>query len=149
MLAFGLRGNVYRSDDAGKSWTKVEAGLPAAVVGGGTHVAAMRRSLADVGGRVVASEDGGRTFTPLALEQAMPLTGLVEAATAGSRWSVRAASRSPTQRPAERSARPKDTDHELPSPTISNTMPVVRKLARLRPATRATCSSGWCSTTGC
>ena len=24
VLVFGLRGNVYRSDDAGKTWTKVE-----------------------------------------------------------------------------------------------------------------------------
>jgi photosystem II stability/assembly factor-like uncharacterized protein len=78
VLAFGLRGNVYRSDDAGKSWVKVETGLPAAVV------AAARTSrdatlLADVGGRVVASVDGGRTFSPVTLKQPMPLAGLVEA----------------------------------------------------------------------
>jgi photosystem II stability/assembly factor-like uncharacterized protein len=78
VLVFGLRGNVYRSDDAGKSWVKVDTGLPAAVA------AAARTSrdatlLADVGGRVVASVDGGRTFTPVTLKQPMPLTGLVEA----------------------------------------------------------------------
>ncbi len=33
VLAFGLRGNVWRSDNGGAAWTKVEAGLPAAIVG--------------------------------------------------------------------------------------------------------------------
>ena len=33
VLVFGLRGNVYRSDDAGKTWAKVDAGLAAAVIG--------------------------------------------------------------------------------------------------------------------
>lgn len=79
VLAFGLRGNVFRSDDAGRSWVKVEAGLPAAVV------AAVRTSrdatlLADVGGRIVATEDGGRTFRPLTLAQPAPLTGFAESA---------------------------------------------------------------------
>ena len=79
VLAFGLRGNVYRSDDAGTSWVKVDAGLPSAIV------AAARTSrdvtlLADAGGRVAASDDGGRTFTKVALKQPVPLTGLAEAA---------------------------------------------------------------------
>jgi len=78
VLVFGLRGTVYRSDDAGKTWVKVDAGLPASVV------AAERLSsdtvlLADIGGHVVGSEDGGRTFKPLALKQPMPITGLAEA----------------------------------------------------------------------
>lgn len=78
VLAFGLRGNVYRSDDAGASWVKVDVGLPSAVV------AAARTSrdatlLADAGGRVVASDDGGRTFAKVPLKQPMPLTGLAEA----------------------------------------------------------------------
>jgi hypothetical protein len=34
--------------------------------------------LADAGGRVVASEDGGRSFKPVTLKQPMPLTGLVD-----------------------------------------------------------------------
>jgi photosystem II stability/assembly factor-like uncharacterized protein len=78
VLAFGLRGNVFRSDDAGRSWTKVDAGLPASVV------AAARTSrdatlLADAGGRVVATEDGGRTFTAVTLKQPMPTSALADA----------------------------------------------------------------------
>jgi photosystem II stability/assembly factor-like uncharacterized protein len=79
VLAFGLRGNVYRSDDGGRSWAKVEAGLPAAVVAA-TRTSQDATLLADVGGRVVASEDGGRTFKPLTLAQPLPLTGIVESA---------------------------------------------------------------------
>jgi photosystem II stability/assembly factor-like uncharacterized protein len=79
VLAFGLRGNVYRSDDAGRSWAKVEAGLPAAVIAA-TRTSQDATLLADAGGRVVASEDGGRTFKPLALAQPVPLTGIVESA---------------------------------------------------------------------
>jgi len=78
VVAFGLRGNVYRSDDGGAKWTKIDAGLTAAVVG------AARSStgallLADAGGRIAASTDGARTFTKLLLKQPLPLTGIAEA----------------------------------------------------------------------
>jgi len=74
VLVFGLRGNVYRSDDAGKTWAKTDAGLPAAIVGaapadGGAIL------LADGGGRIAASVDGGRTFAKVALKNPVPLTG--------------------------------------------------------------------------
>ena len=71
-------GDALRSEDAGKSWAKVDTGLPAAVVAA-TRTARGTTLLADAGGRVVASDDGARTFAPLALKQPMPLTGLVEA----------------------------------------------------------------------
>ncbi|HET7031643.1 MAG TPA: glycosyl hydrolase, partial [Casimicrobiaceae bacterium] len=71
---YGLRGNVYRSDDAGKTWAKAEAGLPAAIVGAASAPDGMIL-LADGGGRIVASADGGRTFNKIALKNPMPLTG--------------------------------------------------------------------------
>jgi photosystem II stability/assembly factor-like uncharacterized protein len=76
-IAFGLRGNAYRTDDGGATWAKVETGLPGAIT------AAARTSqgallLADVGGRVVRSTDGGRTFTGLAIAQPAPLTGIAD-----------------------------------------------------------------------
>ena len=37
VVVFGLRGNVFRSDDGGATWTKVDAGLPATIVGGHAH----------------------------------------------------------------------------------------------------------------
>jgi photosystem II stability/assembly factor-like uncharacterized protein len=77
-IVFGLRGNVFRSDDAGKTWSKVETGLTAAVVG----AAATGKGdvlLADAGGRIVASADGGKTYRKVAVKNPMPLTGLAEA----------------------------------------------------------------------
>ena len=78
VLVFGLRGNVYRSEDGGSNWSRVDTGLAATVV------AAARTSrgstmLADVGGRVAVTDDGGRTFRLVALGQRMPLTGLADA----------------------------------------------------------------------
>jgi photosystem II stability/assembly factor-like uncharacterized protein len=76
VIAYGLRGNVYRTGDRGASWLKVEAGLPATIVASArTGEGAVL--LADVGGRVVASTDGGVQWSGAALEQPMPLTGLV------------------------------------------------------------------------
>jgi photosystem II stability/assembly factor-like uncharacterized protein len=77
VLVFGLRGNVLRRDDAGASWSKVDAGLASTVVAA-TRTSRDATVLADVGGRLAASTDGGRTFTGLALKQPAPLTGLVE-----------------------------------------------------------------------
>jgi photosystem II stability/assembly factor-like uncharacterized protein len=74
VLVYGLRGHVYRSDDAGRTWAKADAGLPAAIVGaapaeGGAIL------LADGGGRIASSADGGRTFTTVALKNPVPVTG--------------------------------------------------------------------------
>jgi photosystem II stability/assembly factor-like uncharacterized protein len=39
--------------------------------------------LADAGGRIASTTDGGRTFEKVMLRQAMPLTSLVDVAPAG------------------------------------------------------------------
>ncbi len=77
VVVFGLRGNVYRSEDRGATWTKVDAGLPATIVGA-TRTADGATLLADVGGRVAASADGGRTFGKVTLTPSMPLTGIAD-----------------------------------------------------------------------
>jgi photosystem II stability/assembly factor-like uncharacterized protein len=77
-VVFGLRGNVYRSDDGGASWAKLDTGLTAAVVG----AAATRKGdvlLADAGGRIVASADGGKTYQKVTVKNPVPLNGLAEA----------------------------------------------------------------------
>jgi len=76
-LLFGLRGNVYGSNDGGATWSKVDAGLAASVVAA-TRSADGAVLLADAGGRVSSSTDGGRTFTKVTLKQSVPVTGLVE-----------------------------------------------------------------------
>ena len=78
VLVYGLRGNVFRSDDGGRTWTKVDAGLAAAIVGG-TRTAQGATLLADGGGRIAMSADGGRTFSQVTLKQSMPLTGVADA----------------------------------------------------------------------
>jgi photosystem II stability/assembly factor-like uncharacterized protein len=84
-LVFGLRGNVYGSDDGGRTWDKVDAGLTASVVaatrGRDGHVL-----LADAGGRVAASADDAHTFERLPLEQPVPIAGI--AALDGGRYAL-------------------------------------------------------------
>jgi len=78
VLAFGLRGNLYRSNDAGKTWNKAEAGLPATIVAG-TTLPDGRLLLADAGGRVAVSDGTGGGFTVMPLKQTMPLAGIADA----------------------------------------------------------------------
>jgi photosystem II stability/assembly factor-like uncharacterized protein len=78
VVAFGLRGNAFRSDDGGRTWNKVEAGLPAAVVAG-TSLPGGALLLADAGGRVAVSDEGARKFRVVALKQVMPLAGVADA----------------------------------------------------------------------
>jgi len=78
VLVYGLRGNAFRSDDAGKTWSKVEAGLPSTIVGG-TSVPNRGIALADVSGRIVISTDAGREWKPVALPNSMVLAGIADA----------------------------------------------------------------------
>jgi photosystem II stability/assembly factor-like uncharacterized protein len=55
----------------------VDAGLAASVVAA-TRTARGETMLADAGGRVSASDDGGRSFHSLKIANAVPLTGLAE-----------------------------------------------------------------------
>jgi photosystem II stability/assembly factor-like uncharacterized protein len=77
VLVFGLRGNAYRSDDHGATWTKVDTGLAASIVAA-TRSAQGATLLADASGRIVTSSDDGRTFSKVALKQPTPATGLVD-----------------------------------------------------------------------
>jgi photosystem II stability/assembly factor-like uncharacterized protein len=76
VLVYGLRGNVFRSED-GAHWTKVDAGLPATVVSA-TRTPTGTTILADVGGRLAASTDGAQTFTRMTLKNPMPLTAIAD-----------------------------------------------------------------------
>jgi photosystem II stability/assembly factor-like uncharacterized protein len=78
VVAYGLRGNVYRSADRGATWTKIDARLPATVVAS-TRAGDGALLLADAGGRLVSSTDGGQSWNAVALGQPMPLTGLADA----------------------------------------------------------------------
>jgi photosystem II stability/assembly factor-like uncharacterized protein len=75
VLLYGLRGNVWRSEDGGATWSQVQAGLPAAVVAS-ARTAQGALLLADVGGRVVRSSDAGKTFANVALKEPRPVTAI-------------------------------------------------------------------------
>lgn len=65
LLAFGLRGNAWRSTDAGASWqqvaTNVQTGLTAGVALDAQHVVLVSQA-----GQVLSSADGGATFARVA-----------------------------------------------------------------------------------
>jgi photosystem II stability/assembly factor-like uncharacterized protein len=77
VLVYGLRGNVFRSDDQGATWLKVDAGLRGAIVAS-TTARGGASLLADGGGRVVATTDGGRTFAAEVLKRSAPTCGLAD-----------------------------------------------------------------------
>ena len=78
VIAFGLRGTAFGSDDGGLSWRKLDVGLPATIVAG-VSLPDGAVILADASGRLAASGDAGRSFKPLATKQAMPLAGIADA----------------------------------------------------------------------
>lgn len=78
VLAFGLRGTAWASDDGGANWRAVDAGLPATIVAGTTLIDG-RLLLADAGGRLAVSDAAARSFRRLALPQALPLAGVADA----------------------------------------------------------------------
>jgi photosystem II stability/assembly factor-like uncharacterized protein len=78
VLTFGLKGNLFRTADSGKTWVKTDSKLHAAIVGGATLGPGVV-VLADQGGRLAMSKDGGATFIPVALPKAIPLTGIINA----------------------------------------------------------------------
>lgn len=77
-LVYGLRGHAFRSTDGGATWTRVETRLPASIVGGAA-VGRMAVVLADQGGRIALSSDGGQTFELLPLRRNLSLTSVADA----------------------------------------------------------------------
>ena len=75
ILLHGLRGSAFLSADGGRTWSRVEPGLSGSIVAS-AQSSGGRLVLADSSGHVVASEDGARTFAPLALRPSLPIAGL-------------------------------------------------------------------------
>jgi photosystem II stability/assembly factor-like uncharacterized protein len=78
VLTFGIKGRVFRSADAGATWTPVVSMLPTTIVAGAT-LAPGTVVLADQSGRVSMSKDGGSTFEPVQLARTIPLTDIINA----------------------------------------------------------------------
>jgi len=79
VLVFGLRGNAFRSTDGGAHWNKVDSQLAASIIAG-VRTTTGTVLLADQGGRIVASSDGGKTFKRLELAKPMPVTSITAVA---------------------------------------------------------------------
>jgi photosystem II stability/assembly factor-like uncharacterized protein len=78
VLTFGIKGRVFRSADAGATWTPVVSMLPTTIVGGAT-LGPGTVVLADQSGRVSMSKDGGNTFEPVQMPRTIPLTDIINA----------------------------------------------------------------------
>jgi photosystem II stability/assembly factor-like uncharacterized protein len=96
-LVYGLRGNVYRSIDDGKNWTKVELGLPLTITAG-TVTKDGRIVLLSQAGHVLISADNGVNFK---LQPEKSLAPVAAALMSGSGSLVLAGSRGLRQLPLE------------------------------------------------
>jgi len=63
-LIYGMRGNVYRSENAGATWTKIDAGGEQSLTNG-RLLDDGRIVLVGIGGKMAISGDDGRTFAPV------------------------------------------------------------------------------------
>lgn len=79
VVAFGLRGNAFRSIDGGKSWSKVETGLQVGLTGGTEHEG--RLVLVSQAGHLLVSRDDGASFAPVKIERAAPGAAVIGAGT--------------------------------------------------------------------
>lgn len=75
VLAFGLRGNVYKSTDAGATWRNIPSGTSVNIVAG-TRLTDGTFVLAAQGGELLVSNDGGETFSSRTNTSGNPLAGV-------------------------------------------------------------------------
>jgi len=61
VLLFGLRGHLFRSEDAGETWDELDTGT-VAMLTDGIRLADGTVVIVGLGGTVLVSEDGGRNF---------------------------------------------------------------------------------------
>lgn len=79
-LVYGLKGNVYLSNDRGASWQAADVGNSKASFNCSLRLRDGRVALCNQAGRVFISDDGGKNFALLDFEWGAPLTAMVESA---------------------------------------------------------------------
>jgi photosystem II stability/assembly factor-like uncharacterized protein len=75
LVVYGLRGNAFRSHDAGKTWEKAETGITTGITSG-TLLSDGRFVLVSQGGQILVSADNARTFVKIAVAKPVPLFGV-------------------------------------------------------------------------
>lgn len=78
VLVWGMRGNLLRSEDGGRSWRSVASGTQQALTAG-VQRAGGEIVIAGLGGALVRSKDGGRSFAAHTRAERQSHTSLVEA----------------------------------------------------------------------
>ena len=76
LVAFGMRGNAYRSRDNGSNWQKVETGVPVGLVGA-TMTGEGKLVLVSQGGHILVSSDNGASFVPIKMDHPVPAAAVV------------------------------------------------------------------------
>lgn len=82
IIAYGLRGNAYRSVDSGASWSKVETGIQSGLTAG-TRLADGALVLLSQAGQLLISQDDGRSFQPVSAARPGPVSAVLPLATGG------------------------------------------------------------------
>ncbi|HEX6733524.1 MAG TPA: YCF48-related protein [Azonexus sp.] len=75
VVVHGLRGHAFRSADGGKTWQKIETGLQDGITGSAS-CGDRRLLLVSQAGRMLLSDDDGRQFRPVKLDQAVPASAV-------------------------------------------------------------------------
>ena len=78
VLTFGLKGNLFRSADAGASWQKMDSQLRNTIIAGATLGPGVV-VIADNSGHLAMSKDGGLTFSAVDMPKTIPLTDVINA----------------------------------------------------------------------
>jgi photosystem II stability/assembly factor-like uncharacterized protein len=86
VIAYGMRGNAYRSTDAGKSWQRIDLGKYAGALQGAVELPDASVVLTGADGMIARSTDGGATFVAGPLPSRITVTATARAASG--RWLV-------------------------------------------------------------
>ncbi|WP_243689147.1 WD40/YVTN/BNR-like repeat-containing protein [Geotalea toluenoxydans] len=75
VIAYGMRGNAFKSRDGGSTWQKIETGIPVGLMGG-TVTDDGKIVLVSQGGHVLVSSDDGTSFNQLKIDRPTPAAGV-------------------------------------------------------------------------
>ncbi|ACM20796.1 repeat-containing protein [Geotalea daltonii FRC-32] len=75
VIAYGMRGNAFKSKDGGSTWQKVETGIPVGLMAG-TVTEDGKIVLVSQGGHVLVSADNGTSFNQLKIDRPTPAAGV-------------------------------------------------------------------------